>query len=62
MPTTAQAIKAVILCQSLSNGYRPIGVFRYDAKYETIYIQAGENEGIALIIFKNGSWRFESND
>ncbi|MDZ4877704.1 MAG: hypothetical protein CLLPBCKN_007139 [Chroococcidiopsis cubana SAG 39.79] len=60
MPTTAQAIKSVILCQYLSNGYKPINVFRYDSKSETIYIQAGENDGIALIIFRNGSWRFEN--
>ena len=62
MPTTAQAIKAIILCQSLSNGYKPINVLRYDARFETIYIQAGENEGIALVIFSNGSWRFEINE
>jgi hypothetical protein len=59
MPTTPQAIKAVILCQYLSNGYRPINVFRYDARYKTIYIQAGDNDGIALVIFEDGNWRFE---
>ncbi len=60
MPTTEQAIKAVILCQYLSNGYKPINVFRYDSKYKTIYIQAGEQEGIALVILSDGNWRFEN--
>ncbi|MGB5594426.1 MAG: hypothetical protein WBM32_02880 [Crocosphaera sp.] len=41
MPTAAQSIEAVILCQWLSNGYQPINIFRYDTKLKTIYIQAG---------------------
>ncbi|MGH2416660.1 MAG: DUF6888 family protein [Microcystaceae cyanobacterium] len=59
MPTRQQAIKAVIVCQYLSNGYKPINVFRYDFRYKTIYIQAGEHEGIALVIFEDGNWWFE---
>ncbi len=58
MPTTEQAIKAVILCQYLSNGYKPINVFRYDPKQKTIYIQAGNTDEIAALIFSDGNWRF----
>jgi hypothetical protein len=45
---------------NLSNGYKPIQVFRYDLKYQTIYIQAGDENGIALVVFKDGNWRFEN--
>ncbi len=58
MLTTEQSIKAVILCQWLSNGYQPINIFRYDTKLKTIYIQAGVNDEIALVIYSDGNWRF----
>jgi negative regulator of sigma E activity len=58
LPTAAQSIQAVVLCQWLSNGYQPINIFRYDAKLETIYIQAGANDEIALVIYSDGNWRF----
>lgn len=58
MPTKAQSLQAVILCQLLSNGYQPINIFRYDTKVKTIYIQAGANDEIALVIYPNGNWRF----
>lgn len=58
MPTAAQAIKAAILSRWLSNGYQPINVFRYDTKLKTLYIQAGVTNGIALVIFSDGNWRF----
>ena len=54
MPTTKQAIKAVILCQYLSNTYQPINVFRYDIKQKTIYIQAGVLDEFAIIITEEG--------
>ncbi|MDJ0730246.1 MAG: hypothetical protein QNJ33_09685 [Crocosphaera sp.] len=58
MPTVAQSIQAIILCQCLSNGYQPINIFRYDIKLKTIYIQAGINDEIALVIYPDGNWRF----
>lgn len=58
MPNAAQSIQAVILCQWLSNGYQPINIFRYDTKLKTIYIQAGINDEIALVIYSEGNWRF----
>jgi hypothetical protein len=56
MITAKQALKACILAQSLSNGYRPIFLFRYSSEYRYIYILAGE--GMQIIIFENGNWRF----
>jgi len=46
MPTHAQAISSVCICQSLSDMLQPIHLFRYDAFYKQIYILAGINEGI----------------
>ncbi|MGF1478422.1 MAG: hypothetical protein ACFB4I_02880 [Cyanophyceae cyanobacterium] len=58
MPTTAQAIKAVILCQYLSNGYQPIELFRYNPILKQIYVIAGTTESIELIVYENGDWEF----
>lgn len=55
MPTAAQSIQAVVLCQWLSNGYQPINVFRYDRKLKTIYIQGGANDEISLVIYSDGN-------
>ena len=54
MPTEAQSLKAVILCQWLDNGFQPIYVFRYENKYKTIYVQAGTSEEIAVVIYADG--------
>ncbi len=56
MPTQIQMLKAVILCQYLSNGYKPIQLFRYDPGEKYIYIWAGE--AMEIQIFENGNWRF----
>ncbi len=58
MPSNDQAFQAIVLCHWLSNGYQPINVYRYDAKQKTIYIQAGEQDSIALVIYFNGEWSF----
>lgn len=57
MITANQAIKACILCQDLSRGYKLIYLFRYDQKERYIYILTGEEETIAIKIFEEG-WRF----
>ena len=58
MPTAVQALKAVILCQWLSNGYQPIELFRYDPVRKQIYVIAGATASIEFIIFEDGTWRF----
>ncbi|BAY75296.1 hypothetical protein NIES25_17390 [Nostoc linckia NIES-25] len=58
MPTQKQSDTAIFLCQLLSNLYQPIQVFRYDQKLRTLYIQAGLNDEIAVIINQNGNWNF----
>jgi len=58
LPTQQQLETAVFLCQLLSNLYQPIQVFRYDQRFKTIYMQAGVNDEIALVIDEDGSWEF----
>ncbi len=41
---------------------QPIHLFRYDSLYKHIYILAGINEGIEIIIFEDGSWEFYKDD
>lgn len=62
MPTKIQMLKAIVVCQWLSNFYRPIYLFRYDQKRQEIYIIAGEQENIEITIFNDGSWRYVIND
>jgi hypothetical protein len=58
LPTQQQLVTAAFLCQLLSNLYQPVQVFRYDQRFKTIYIQAGINDDIALVIDEDGSWEF----
>ncbi|MFN6538086.1 MAG: DUF6888 family protein [Nostoc sp. EkiNYC01] len=58
MPTQKQSNTAIFLCQLLSNLYQPIQVFRYDQNLKTLYIQAGLNDEIAVIINQDGNWKF----
>jgi hypothetical protein len=58
LPTQQHLETAVFLCQLLSNLYQPIQVFRYDQRFKTIYMQAGVNDEIALVIDEDGSWEF----
>ncbi len=51
-------MNAVILAQCLSNGFRPIYLFRYNPTEKYIYIIAGESESIEVVIFEDGQWRF----
>ncbi|MDJ0582560.1 hypothetical protein [Crocosphaera sp.] len=60
MPTEKQKDAAIFVCQLLSNLYQSIHLFRYDRRLKTIYIVAGINEGIEVLIDENGTWEFES--
>lgn len=62
MPTEVQAIASVCVCQSLSDRLQPIHLFRYDPIQKNIYILAGINEGIEIIIFEKGNWEFYEDD
>ena len=58
MISTRQAVKACMLAQSLSNGFKPIYLFRYDPVEGYIYILAGEEETIQIKIYADGDWEF----
>jgi hypothetical protein len=56
MPTAEQAIRCVILCQSLTNTFTPIHIVRLDEQTGNVFILAGDN--IEIEIYRNGFWRF----
>ncbi len=58
MPSYNQLLQSLVLSHWLSNAYQPINVYRYDGRQKTIYIQAGEEDSIALVIYQNGEWSF----
>ncbi|WP_420372373.1 DUF6888 family protein [Microcystis aeruginosa] len=43
----------------LSFFYQPIYLFRYDSRLKVIYILAGTNEDISILIDEQGNWNFE---
>jgi hypothetical protein len=53
MPTNQQAIASVCICQSLSDMLQPIYLFRYDPVNKQIFILAGIDETIEIIIPEN---------
>lgn len=60
-PTAAQAFKCLEICQTVSNTYRAVYVFRYDDFRGVIYIQAGTEEQtdeLEFEVFRNGEWSF----
>lgn len=58
MPTLEQLITCVRVCQMLSNLMQSIHLFRYDALTKQVYLIAGRQEGIEIIIFEDGNWEF----
>ena len=60
MPTEKQKDTAIFVCQLLSNLYQPISLFRYDRRLKTIYILAGIDDGLEILINEDGNWNFES--
>ncbi|PSF32104.1 hypothetical protein C7H19_21920 [Aphanothece hegewaldii CCALA 016] len=59
MPTEKQKDTAIFICQLLSNLYQPIYLFRYDNRLKIIYILAGIDEGLEILINEHGNWDFE---
>jgi hypothetical protein len=60
LPTEKQKDTAMFVCQLLSNLYQPMNLFRYDRRLKTIYILAGINDGLEILINEDGNWNFES--
>lgn len=52
-------LKCIVLCQILSNCYRPIQLFLYDDQRKEIFIIAGELGSIEINIFEAGQWRYD---
>lgn len=54
--TKEQALACVRVCQMLSNYYRDIQLFRFNAQTGEVYIFAGDE--LEIIVPCNGLWRF----
>jgi hypothetical protein len=59
LPTPSQMLQAIVLSQWPSNCYRPIYLFRYDEQRKEIFIVAGEEENIEIMLYTDGKWRYE---
>ena len=55
-----QAIKSVVICQSLSGLYQDIILFRFDDLKGEIYILAGLD--MEIVIYSDRSWEFLSDE
>ncbi|WP_442936077.1 DUF6888 family protein [Nostoc sp.] len=53
LPTAAQGLKCIYLCQSLTTAYLPINIVRLDERTGNIFILAG-NE-IEILISRDGN-------
>ncbi|HAC63378.1 MAG TPA: hypothetical protein DCF68_07505 [Cyanothece sp. UBA12306] len=58
IPTPEQMLSCIRMCQTLSNFYLDIHLFRYDQQRQEIYIIAGDT--INLIINAKGNWEFDN--
>ncbi|WP_398344927.1 MULTISPECIES: DUF6888 family protein [Nostocales] len=56
LPTAAQGLKCVYLCQFLTNTYKPIYMVRLDERTGKIFILAGED--IEILISRDGNWEY----
>jgi hypothetical protein len=55
-PTAEQALTCLRVCQMLSNCFRDIQLFRFNARTGEVYIIAGDE--LEIIVSRNGLWRF----
>ena len=58
IPTPEQMLSCIRMCQTLSNFYLDIHLFRYDQQRKEIYVIAGDT--INLIIDAQGNWEFDN--
>jgi hypothetical protein len=56
LPTEKQGLTCIDVCQMLSNYYKDIVLFRFNAITGEIFILAGEN--MQIIINRPGNWEF----
>jgi hypothetical protein len=56
LPTAAQGLICISLCQSLTNFYHSVEILRFDERDGTIFIFAGEE--LQIQVARNGLWRY----
>jgi hypothetical protein len=60
--TTEQALACFRVYQSLSDGYQPIHVFRYNRSTKIVFILAGVTESLEILVLPSGQWRFNDDE
>ncbi len=60
--TVSQAFECAYVCQMLSDYFQVIQLFRYDKVREIVYIIAGNNNEIKVIVPSNGKWEFDTDE
>jgi len=56
LPTAAQGLICISLCQSLTNFYRSVEMLRFDERDGTIFIFAGEE--LQIQVYRDGTWEY----
>ncbi|WP_041237748.1 DUF6888 family protein [Gloeothece citriformis] len=62
MPTEKQKNTIVFICQLLSNLLQPIWLFRFEPVKKYVFILAGREESLEIIIFENGESEFSRDE
>ncbi|MDJ0661716.1 MAG: hypothetical protein QNJ42_19855 [Crocosphaera sp.] len=62
LPTEKQKNTIIFLSQLFSNLLQPVWLFRFDPLNKSIFIIAGKEESLEIIIFENGQWEFSENE
>ncbi|MFO5491845.1 DUF6888 family protein [Cuspidothrix issatschenkoi] len=57
LPTSAQGLKCIYLCQMLTTAYLPIYMVRLDERTGKIFILAGDS--IEIVIDRDGNWEYQ---
>jgi hypothetical protein len=59
-PTAEQGISRIRVCQMLSNSMQDIHLFRFDDLIGEIYILAGKQDDLEIVIYLDETWEFIS--
>jgi hypothetical protein len=59
MPTLEQMLACIRICQTLSNFYLDIHLFRFDTRRKELYLLAGDTIGVTILA--DGLWEFDDD-
>lgn len=62
MPSYEQLFSVARICQTLSNFYYPINLFRYDTTKDLFFILAGSQATLEIYIYADGTVYFDDEE